>query len=222
MKYSSRQIGNATLYLGDARDVIPTLPNVDAIVTDPPYGVEMGSQNQPTERDPYKTFRDTPENVRDAVVPAFALALERAKRAIVTPGTRCAFMYPEPYDIGAIYFPSGNGFARWGFCCSQPILYYGKDPKPNLRKEPNSVRCTEVSEKNGHPCPKPLGLMLWLVARASLDGETILDPFMGSGTTGVACMNANRKFIGIEAEPDYFEIACRRIEDAQRQDRLFA
>jgi len=60
-----------------------------------------------------------------------------------------------------------------------------------------------------------------LVARASLDGETILDPFMGSGTTGVACVQLDRKFIGIELDPDYFEIACKRIEEAYRQPKLF-
>jgi DNA modification methylase len=60
-----------------------------------------------------------------------------------------------------------------------------------------------------------------MVGKGSLEGETILDPFMGSGTTGVACMNLGRKFIGIEREVKYFDIACRRIDDAQRQSRLF-
>ncbi|MAL01192.1 MAG: hypothetical protein CL536_03445 [Alcaligenaceae bacterium] len=74
---------------------------------------------------------------------------------------------------------------------------------------------------SGHPTGKPLGLFSDFVHDFTDRGETILDPFMGSGTTGVACMNLGRHFIGIEREPKYFDIACRRIEDALRQERLF-
>ncbi len=79
-----------------------------------------------------------------------------------------------------------------------------------------------IADKNDHPCPKPLSWMEWLCDRASLPGDTIADPFMGSGTTGVACANLERKFIGIEIEPKYFDIACERIEAAYAQGRLFA
>jgi len=215
-------IGSATLFLADCRDVLASIADVDAVVTDPPYGVALGSADHPSGKGPYASFEDTPENVREHVVPAVTQAISMAKRAAVTPGTRCAFFYPVPYEIGAIYFPAGAGFSRWGFCSSQPILYYGKDPKPITRKEPNSVQCTEIAEKNGHPCPKPLRLMEWLVARVTAPGELVLDPFMGSGTTGVACINTGRKFVGIEKEPHYFEIACARIRAAYSQGRLFA
>ena len=79
---------------------------------------------------------------------------------------------------------------------------------------------TWESQGRSHPHEKPVSLMASLVAKVC--GQCILDPFMGSGTTGVACMNLGRKFIGIEREPKYFDIACRRIEDAQRQARLIA
>ena len=72
----------------------------------------------------------------------------------------------------------------------------------------------------GHPTEKPLALMSWTVTQSRTTG-TILDPFMGSGTTGVACMNLGRKFIGIEIEPKYFDIAVERITNAQRQTKLF-
>jgi len=216
-------IGNATLFLGDCLEILPTLENVDAVITDPPYGVNLGSYSSHVIGNaPYESFHDTPENVAKIVVPAVRLARAVATRAAITPGTRCAWFYPPPDELGAVYFPAGAGFSRWGFTCSQPILFYGKDPYMPRHKKPNSVRCTELTEKNGHPCPKPVGLMEWLVDRASVNGETVLDPFMGSGTTGVACMNLGRKFIGIEIEPKYFDIACRRIDDAQRQQRLFA
>ena len=76
-------------------------------------------------------------------------------------------------------------------------------------------------EHDDHPCPKPVEWALWLCERAAESGDTILDPFMGSGTTGVACVRLGRKFIGIEIEPKYFGIACKRIEDAYNQNALF-
>jgi site-specific DNA-methyltransferase (adenine-specific) len=72
-----------------------------------------------------------------------------------------------------------------------------------------------------HPCPKPAVYMDWLATFASLPGETILDPFMGSGTTGVAAVKLGRKFIGIEIEPKYFDIACKRISEALKQPDMF-
>lgn len=216
-------IGDATLYLGDCLEILPTLPNVDAVITDPPYGVNLGHDpSHVIGNVAYASFVDTPENVDAVVVPAIRACIERFHRVVVTPGTRCCWKYPEPVELGAIYFPAGAGFSRWGFTCSQPILYYGKDPYMPRNKKPNSVRSTELAEDNGHPCPKPAGLMKWFIDRASVPGETVMDPFMGSGTTGVAAVQAGRKFIGIEIEPKYFDIACERIENAQRQVRMFA
>lgn len=215
-------IGDCTLYLGDCLEILPHLPKVDAVVTDPPYGIGLGSD--PSHRignRPYESFEDTPEAVASMVVPAIQQARSIAKRVVVTPGTRCAWLYPNPSELGSIYFPAGAGFSRWGFTCSQPILYYGSDPYMPKNKKPNSTECTERVEKNGHPCPKPLELTKWLVARASLAGDQIIDPFMGSGTTGVACAKLGRRFIGVEIEEKYFDIACRRIQEAYKQPDMF-
>jgi DNA modification methylase len=76
-----------------------------------------------------------------------------------------------------------------------------------------------VKETRYHPTQKPVRVMQWCAEKTN---GSVLDPFMGSGTTGVACMNLGRKFIGIEIEPKYYEIACERIENAQRQLRMFA
>ena len=216
------QIGDCTLYLGDCREILPTLGKVDAVVTDPPYGVDLGKyKSHKIGNRPYESFDDSEENVLKTIVPIIEQFRMGGQRMLVTPGTRCAWAYPNPDELGAIYFPAGAGFSRWGFTCSQPILFYGKDPHPHNNKKPNSVECTEKVEKNGHPCPKPIKLMRWLVARASLDNETVLDPFMGSGTTGVAAVNLGRKFIGIEIEPKYFDIACRRIQAALDAPDMF-
>ena len=215
-------IGNATLYLGDCREILPTLPKVDAVITDPPYGVNLGA-NGPTAlgKTAYESTDDTPEFVATVCVPVIVQCIASGARVVMTPGIRNCWKYPEPTELGTIYNPAGAGFSRWGFTTSQPILYYGKDPH-GQKKKPQSILWNEIAEPNGHPCPKPIKLMRWFVDRASLQHEIILDPFMGSGTTGVAAMQLGRKFIGIEIEPKYFDIACKRIEDAQRQERLFA
>lgn len=231
------EIGNATLYHGDCRDWLGDLPGcfrVDAVITDPPYGVSF-SGKVAKRRDGGITkgksgyvaaFEDSPEYVRAVVVPALESALAIASRGAVTPGTRNMWFYPLPDDVGTFFSAAGTGLTSWGFCCSQPILYYGKCPYLAARNgaRANSMGQSYPNDANsvGHPCAKPLPQMNWLVNRASLSGETVLDPFMGSGTTGVACALLGRKFIGIEVDRAYFDIACRRIEMAQSQPALFS
>ena len=212
---------SVALYLGDCRDVLPMIERADVVVTDPPYGVGLGA-NGPTAigKVAYASFEDTPEYVRTICVPVIETCLKRFGRVVMTPGNRNAFAYPMPDEVGTIYNPAGAGFSRWGITTSQPILYYGKDPR-SVEKMPQSLQSTETVEKNGHPCPKPFKLMRWLVNRASMPGEIVLDPFMGSGTTGVAAVRLGRKFIGIEFEPTYYEIARARIADALARPDLF-
>ena len=220
------QIGRATLYCGDSRALIASLEGVDAVITDPPYGVGYeGSSTKDGGRDAggYASFEDTPENIKALIVPIIATCIELFPRLCMTPGPASMFFYPNPRAVGAVYYPAGANSGPWGFVCSQPIFYYGKDPylANGLGRRANSFEAHAGAEKNGHPCPKPIDQMKWLVNRASLPGETVLDPFMGSGTTGVAAVTMDRNFIGCEIEPAYFDIACKRIEDAQRQKDLF-
>jgi DNA modification methylase len=215
-----------TLYLGDCREILPTLGHVDAVVTDPPYGVNFSGSSTRHGKDAangYLSFDDTPDAVKEIVVPAIADCIDRYSRVCVTPGLRCMFSYPEPRSVGTIWYPSGANAGPWGFVCSQPIFYYGADPYLAAGKgsRPNGFSTTEAAEKNGHPCPKPEGQMRWLVNRASLPGEIVLDPFMGSGTTGVAAIKLGRKFVGVEIEPAYFDIACKRIQSALDAPDMF-
>ena len=211
-------IGAATLYLGDCREVLPTIGRVDAVVTDPPYGVNGGSGTKglASAKTKYAAtdWADTPNYIAEVCAPMVAAALAIATRGLVFPGAPNAFKYPHPTDMGCVYQPAAIGMSKWGRVTFQPVLFYGKDPRAGLTIQPIHYINTERSEDCGHPCPKPLGLMKWAVRRASLDNEIILDPFMGSGTTGVACVKTGRKFIGIELDRGYFDIAVKRIEKA--------
>ena len=220
------EIGRATLYCGDSRELIPQLEGVDSVITDPPYGVGYaGSATRHSQRDgnAYISFEDSRENIEKVVVPIIDDCISKFSRVCFTPGRASMFLYPEPRCVGSIHYPSGANSGPWGFICSQPVFYYGKDPylANKMGGRPDGFTTTESAEKNGHPCPKPIGQMRWLVNRASLPGEVVFDPFMGSGTTGVACATMDRDFIGCEIEPKYFDIACKRIEEAQKQPDMF-
>lgn len=219
-------IGRATLYLGDCREILPGLGRLKRVVTDPPYGVNLGARTGSSryQNERYASFDDTPAYVASVCAPAIEICLATAESLAMTPGNKCMWLYPRPDDVGIWYNPSSTNRGRWGFSHANAfIFYYGKDPHnigQGMRPNSLSGACDSVADID-HPCPKPLKFMKWLVERASLAGETVVDPFMGSGTAGVACVGLDRDFIGIELDPAYFDIACRRIEDAQRQGLLF-
>ena len=196
-----------TIYHGDCREILPTLPKVDLVLTDPPYGLAGSS----TDKNEYISFSDDPSHVVEIVT--FVLARYRDKRFVMTPGQKLMFKYPEPDAIGCFYYPAGTGSCSWGFVGWQPIFYYGKDPylQDGKGRSMNSYQSTEQAEKNGHPCPKPVKQWQKLIQRCSRDGETIMDPFMGAGTTLRAAKDLGRKAIGIEIEERYCEIAVKRL-----------
>ena len=339
-------IGNATLYLGDCREILPTLPKVDAVVTDPPYGKVKGDfDHQWTNRN---SMLNDAETWADAIVPVMkpnatlwwfawpslagrieAMLAERlnilAHVVWEKPnptGQKCSkeslrapmpiterILMAEHYGAdnialgvsgyqakcdelrGFIFEPirkylademmragfdtaqvnaawrawkGGNGgMAGHWFTKSQWALptrsnyqwlqvlfntgggeHLRKDYEElrkdyeELRKDYEELRrwydCRPGDQYSDiwrfpgervsdlHPTQKPVRIMEHIVRLSVWTGGVCVDPFMGSGTTGVACMNLGRSFIGIEREPKYFDIACRRIEDAQRQQRMFA
>lgn len=221
---------SATLYLGDCLEILPKLTGIDSIITDPPYGVELTAKRakqrngETSERNGEYCHEDTPLYVRAVVVPAIGMCLVQASCVLVTPGTRNMHLYPIPDDVGCFYSGAGTGMGRWGFTCMQPILYYGKDPylARGMGGRANSCGQTYPNDANEqpHPCAKPIAWAQWLVARGSLEGMTVCDPFMGSGTTGVACLRGNRNFIGIEKDPKHFATAVARLEREANQGVL--
>jgi len=220
-----------SLYLGDCRDVMPTLNDVDLLITDPPYGVNLGthlaSKDRRTDRvlvkDGYASYSDTPENYRAVVVPAIEMALSLTKdgRGLVFGVPPAIWHLPAPTAMGGVYLPAACGRNTWGFSSFVHALLYGRAPNLHMGAKHTAIESTETAEKTGHPCPKPLSWMKWAIALASTPGETVLDPFMGSGTTGMAAVQLGRRFVGIELEPNYFDLACKRVAAALRQQDLF-
>jgi DNA modification methylase len=217
-------IGDCALYLGDCREILPTLGKIDAVVTDPPYGIDGGRGGDARDfgKGNYTdAFPDTEEYIATVCAPTITVILNHVPRGAVTPGIRCLHLYPRAADIGCFYTPAAMTHGPWGFVSFNPILYYGKDFRAGYGALPSSITVTEAAPKVGHPCAKPTRAWEWLLNKVSQAQETVLDPFMGSGTTGVACVKLGRKFIGIEIEPKYFDIACHRIEEATRQPDMF-
>ena len=194
-------IGDAVLYLGDCREILPTLGKVDAVVTDPPYGVGFADWDSA------------------AVMDWLPAAEEIAPTVMVCTGIKNAFQWRAPKWIAAYSFPNGEKRSVGGGINSwEPVLIYGKNPLPLDHKQFPPIASEKI---DGHPCPKPLEPFKWMI-RTGFDADALIcDPFMGSGTTGVACAKLGRRFIGIEIDEGYFEIACERIRKAYAQPDFF-
>jgi site-specific DNA-methyltransferase (adenine-specific) len=207
--------GGIQIFHGDCREILPHV-SADAMVTDPPYGVLLGEtgfgQERLSERQPYTKFRDDESYLRQVVLPGIQIGLSRVTRAVITPGNRNGYLYPKPSDVGVWYNPAGTSRGKWGWILAHLIFYYGDDPRMGTQATASSTWGNNDSIKGiDHPCPKPLKFTKWLVTKASLPEETILDPFCGSGTTLEAAKELNRRAIGIEIEERYCEIAAKRL-----------
>ena len=216
------QIGNATLYLGDCLEILPTLPKVDAVITDPPYGVAHEAKapiGQEATWQGTQIANDADTTVRDSALDGFdnVIAFGAWRRAPLL-RAHTAFVWDKGAAAGGMNF-----HAKWRHCWELGFVRGNAWNEGPMELGIVTGHCIPSWQSYGkeHPHQKPVTLLETLVRKTSGSGA-ILDSFMGSGTTGVACMNLGRKFIGIEIEPKYFDIACRRIEDAQRQERLFA
>jgi len=206
------------------RDVLPLLGHVDAMVTDPPYGLDLGVANNRHRtggygahlgKQAYRSYEDTYANFCTEIVPRLNMALDRVPRAAVFTGPHI-HEQRKPEAIGGIYLPQGGGRTPWGTKNFLPVLLYGIPPGAGQHR-PTVLVDASRPEPSIHPCPKPLAYMRWLVQLATRPGEVVLDPFMGSGTTGVACLALHRPFVGIEIDEVYWCEACQQIDHAFRQ-----
>jgi DNA modification methylase len=199
-------IGRATLYLGDCRDILPTLGKVDAVVTDPPYGIgEDGGRFRDRKGGGHRVLPKMGWDTSPPDAETFNGMLGVGTHLIVWGGNY--FADKLPVSRGWLYWDKMMG----GDFSDGELAWTSIDMA--LR---SIAHCNKTGGKE-HPTQKPVRVMDWCLGFLS-EAQTILDPFMGSGTTGVAALKRGMSFIGIEREPAYFEIACRRIREVSGED----
>jgi DNA modification methylase len=202
-----------TLYNADCREVLPTLGKVDAVVTDPPYGIgadEAAAKNNG--KWGWKFYGDTKWDRERPDAYLLLKLLELGKYQIIWGGNYFTDILPPTmqwliWDKGQRDFSLADLEMAWSSQKAASRIF-------------DYSRSLALKDGKEHPTQKPIEVMKWCLSFVS-DAETILDPFMGSGTTGVAAVKLGRKFIGIEIEPKYFDIAVRRIADALSRPDMF-
>jgi DNA modification methylase len=208
-------IGDCTLYLGDCLEILPTLPAgaVDAVVTDPPYnlGIDYGLLTNDSRSDYLEWSKKWFGFIESINLVAISCGVANVS-------TWCSIKPPDWILCWHKSFSVSHG--AFGFSNWEPVLIYGKTGKHERQSDYFHATFIKDKSTNGHPCPKPIKWGVGILTITTDNGNTILDPFMGSGTTGVACVQTGRKFIGIEIDEKYFDIACKRIEKAQQQIRM--
>jgi len=216
-------LGKHRLMCGDSTDKasvgrLMAGGKADLCLTDPPYGLGDTS----SVKNDYIEYQDSKENLVDLVGKFLPIAFEQCKTVVLTPGNGNHRLYPSPTWTMAWFVPAGTGSGPWGFCCWQPILCYGKDPKLSKGKgrHPDAIVHCESAEKNGHPCPKPINFWKWLMERTSEQGESIFEPFSGSGTTIIASEQTGRRCYAMELSPHYVDVAVRRWQQFTGQTAI--
>lgn len=240
MTYKRKEvIGDCTLYQADCLELMPTLGQFDHVISDPPYEDELhkavGKIRRKDGRKMIKTLGFEGVNSRREDIASACVALSGGWLILFTLAEGVGAWRDFIQAAGAKYdtclawvkpdaMPrfNGQGAAR-GFeaavtaWCGTGYRHWNAGGKRGIY-----THCVNGPARDGvHPTEKPAALMCALLSDYTKSEQTILDPFMGSGTTGVACVQLGRKFTGIELDADYFEIACKRIEDAYKQPRLF-
>lgn len=220
-----------TLYLGDCREILPTLGKVDAVVTDPPYGVgvKYGAEYDDKRADYWDWLRER-------------INIARSTASLVVFTHRVSALREiTDWDWVGVWSKPGAFGSRLGNSCVlphwEPIFLYGIHATGvNSKYASDVITCNPEPAKAGikgvgrdkwdgefysHPCPKPVSLYQQFLSTYAQNARLICDPFMGSGTTGVASVSMGRSFIGIEIEPKHFDASCRRIEAAIGQGDMF-
>lgn len=209
-------IGNATLILGDMHSVLPTLGQFDALVTDPPYGIkEAAGKNK--SRGNLAVAKDYGDDAWDdrPDFDGITKAMRACRHHIIFGGN----YYPLSPTSCWLIWDKLNGDNDFADC----ELAWTNLPKAvrRIRYMWNGMLRANGEPRGDHPTQKPLGVMRWSIQQLPGDVRTILDPFAGSGTTGVAAVQLGNIFVGIERKPEYFDAMCRRIQEAVDQPSMF-
>jgi DNA modification methylase len=211
-------IGNAELWHADCREVLPLLPKHDLLLTDPPYGIGADIGGGTRASIAAKWAAVTGANRWDEAPPPhwlFGLMREMTTWQCIwggnyfeLPPTKCWLLWDKE-TAGVTTFADAE------------MAWTNFDKALRLKRYLWNGLVMKVKEHREHPTQKPLPIITWCIHQAPKDVQTVLDPFMGSGTTGVACAQLGKAFTGIERERRYFDIACERIARAQAQGVLF-
>jgi hypothetical protein len=206
-----------SIYHCECREILSDLHG-DCVITDPPYGLRLGCGNNQIRdggygghlgKSGYSSYDDSYLNFCQLIVPALTLSIELTGRAAIFTGPHI-HEQKKPDAIGGIYSPAATGRTPWGSKNFLPVLFYGK-PASSGQHRPLVLKSTAVCDKNGHPCPKPIEWMKWLVSLSTTRSDVVIDPFAGSGTTLLAAKSMQVSAIGIEIEERYCEIAAKRL-----------
>jgi DNA modification methylase len=222
-------IGDCDLYLGDCREILPLLPKVDAVVTDPPYGInfkwkgarrggrkagldwarrscdrqpdwqDIHGDDEPFNPEPFLTYR--------------SVILWGGNNYEGLPPSRCWLVWDKRRDTT----PDNHGDAELAWSNIDGVIRVHRQVWRGVVREGEENVALQAKD---HPTQKPVALMRWCLQQIP-DARSVLDPFMGSGSTGVACARMGRRFIGVEIDLKYFDIACKRIRDAYAQPDMF-
>lgn len=207
-------IGNCTLYLGDCARILPGIGSVDAIVTDPPYGINENSKKVASRKNKAATtdYGDFDWDKKPPSADLIEMIRTISKNQIIFGGN---YFDLPPTPCWLVWDKQNTGdFAD----CELAWTNLKKAVRRIYWRWNGMIR--QGNEKRYHPTQKPLGVMQWCLTHIP-DAQVIADPFMGSGTTGVACVMSGRSFVGIEKDPRYFDVACERIHDAGLQSDIF-
>lgn len=227
-----------SLYLGDCREVLPCLPTVDLVATDAPYRLTSGGDTQ-DRRDNFSGWLGSYGNSGEVVQCdiEWSEIMTLAFGALGPDGD--AYFMANDKNVNLAWNAAlGAGFSihnllvwdkvtavmnRWYMKNCEFTLYCWKGRARMIRDPSSKQLCTVPNARDaGHPTVKPVELMAHYIRNSSDFGQTVLDPFMGIGSTGSAAVALGRKFVGIEIDPKYFDIACSRIADALKRPTLFA
>jgi site-specific DNA-methyltransferase (adenine-specific) len=195
------KIGDATLYLGDCREILGALPVVDLLCTDPPYGI-LDCGGKWGRKSELQWDKEPATNLGQMLAAGKEQAIWGGNYFAVPPSRGWLVWYKHDSNLSA---------------ADVELCWTSRDM--NARMIDQTIAATNA-ERVGHPTQKPLRVMRWTLSFFPA-ACSVLDPYMGSGTTGVAAVEAGKEFVGVELDPKYFDIACRRIEQAYNQRPLF-
>jgi site-specific DNA-methyltransferase (adenine-specific)/modification methylase len=218
-------IGDATLYCADCIDILPTLGKVDAVITDPPYGIDLAKISG-TGRNRWNSGTNYGFSIVGDDAPFDPSPWLKFEKCVLFGGNHFGGRLPDA-SCWLVWDKRDGGTSDSCADCELAWTNLKGPARLYSQKWRGMVRAGEENVALGgirvHPAQKPVALMSWVIEQCKLPaGSLILDPYMGSGTCGVSAVRAGYRYIGIEIERRYFEIACERIAAEQQQQRLFA